>query len=229
MSSSLSQLWWKNVVRFFCFRVSFAAFAWFLVPGPCSALAGAGIGTERIAASGTPSKAQARHSPRPSLLDLMGHRVDPFAAGAAKAYVFLFIDVDCPIANRYAPEIRRLHERFSSAHVQFCLVYADPATSSAAIREHVKAFQLPGRALRDPAHEMVRISHVHVTPEAAVFLSNRQLVYHGRIDDRFVDFGKERQAPTQRDLEQTLDAVVAGKTVLLSWTRAVGCSIPTTK
>ena len=62
-----------------------------------------------------------------------------------------------------------------------------------------------------------------VTPEAAIFLPNRKLAYHGRIDDRYIDFGKARNAPTTHDLEAALEAVIAGKPVPSEATRAVGC------
>jgi hypothetical protein len=50
-------------------------------------------------------------------------------------------------------------------------------------------------------------------------------VYHGRIDDRFVDLGRERPAPTERDLFNALTAIVAGKPVARAATQPVGCFI----
>src|ERR1700686_4625573 len=48
------------------------------------------------------------------LPDLDNQLVDPFQTAAdTKAIVFLFISVDCPVSNRYAPEIRRLNEKFA--------------------------------------------------------------------------------------------------------------------
>ena len=61
-----------------------------------------------------------------------------------------------------------------------------------------------------------------VTPEVAVMVGGH-MVYRGRIDDRYVELGKERPQPTQRDLESTLDALIAGKRVAQRETRAVGC------
>ena len=43
-----------------------------------------------------------------TVFDLAGHVLDPFDATDAKAIVFIFISADCPISNRYAPEIRRV-------------------------------------------------------------------------------------------------------------------------
>ena len=60
------------------------------------------------------------------LLDLEGQSVDPLERGEARARVFVFVRTDCPISNRYAPEIKRLHERYRDQGVAFDLVYVDP-------------------------------------------------------------------------------------------------------
>ena len=80
-------------------------------------------------------------------------------------------------------------------------------------------------AVRDPGHTLVSRAQVHVTPEAAVFLPDGKLVYHGQIDDRYIDFGKDRLEPTKRDLEGKLEAIIKGEPVTPSSTRAIGCYI----
>ena len=161
-----------------------------------------------------------------SVFDLAGQRVDPFDAADAKAVIFIFLATECPISNRYAPEIRRLAEKFARTGIKFKLVYADPDVTPDAIRNHLKEFQLPPEALRDPQHGLVKLSQVRVTPEAAVFLPGRHLVYHGRIDNRYADFGKDRPEATEHDLESVLGAVLQGKPAPYSTARAVGCYIP---
>src|SRR5262245_29752868 len=44
--------------------------------------------------------------------DLSGQRVHPFAATNAKAILFVFVSVDCPICGRYVPELNRLQAEF---------------------------------------------------------------------------------------------------------------------
>jgi AhpC/TSA family len=162
-------------------------------------------------------------------LDLAGHAIAPFDAADAKAIVFIFISTDCPISNRYAPEIRRVEGDFARSGVRFWLVYADADTSSDAIRKHVKEYRLPQQVLRDPRHTLVRLAQARVTPEAAVFLPGPRLVYHGRIDNRYADLGKERPEATQHDLEEVLKAIVQGKPVPYSTAKAVGCYLPEPK
>src|SRR5579862_817879 len=130
----------------------------------------------------TPTSAQQ------SALDLNGTPVDPLHAGSSKIVVLLFIRTDCPVSNRYAPLIQRLSTEYASK-AAFFLVYPDKSTTAEAIRKHERDFGYTLAALRDPQHSLVKQSQVQVTPEAAVFDTNHRLIYHGRIDDQFVDFG----------------------------------------
>jgi hypothetical protein len=181
-------------------------------------------------AAGLLGAAGAAPGPTPSadleLLDLDGQRVKPLRDPAARAFVFVLARTDCPISNRYAPELQRLHRRFAPAGVVFRLVYPDRAETVEGIRRHLQEFGYPFGALRDPEHDLVRMVQAKVTPEVAVFVAGPagpRLAYRGRIDDRYVDFGTTRAAPTTRDLLRTLEAVVAGEVPPLRTTAAVGC------
>jgi hypothetical protein len=165
-------------------------------------------------------------APAVRLPDLDNRLVDPFLASeSSKAIVFLFASVDCPISNRYAPVVQRLYQTFSPQGVTFWLIYPNPAETPAAIRDHVKAFNYPVHALRDPKHELVKLTNVQVTPEVALFDRSDGLVYHGRIDDRYVSLGVERPSPTRSDLAEALAATLAGSKVKEASTQAVGCFI----
>ena len=160
-----------------------------------------------------------------ALEDLAGRTIEPFRASNATAIVFLFLSVDCPISNRYAPEVRRLRDKFASQPVAWRLVYPGADDSAEAIGRHVREFDLPGEAIRDPHLHFTKAARVRVTPEAAVFLPDGRLAYHGRIDDRFADLSVNRPAPTRRDLEQALEEILARKPVSHPETKGVGCLI----
>ena len=158
--------------------------------------------------------------------DLDGRPVEPMPTGSYKAIVFVFLRIDCPISNRYAPELRRLHDKFASQNVAFRLVFTEPGDLGPPIRAHLADYKLPGEALRDPEHRWAHRCGVKTTPEAAVFLADRAtLLYRGRIDDRYVDFGLTRPEPTTHDLEDAIAAALAGRTVTPATTVAVGCPI----
>jgi len=156
-----------------------------------------------------------------------GASADALAAPAGtRAIVFLFTSTECPISNRYAPEVRRIVSMFGSQGVVFRLVYPNPAEQSPAIREHIAAFGYGDamQPLRDPSLALVKYVKATVTPEAAVVVGNR-VVYVGRIDDRYVDLGLERPAPTTHDLADAIAATLAGRPVAHPTTQAVGCYI----
>lgn len=169
---------------------------------------------------------EATNSHPVQILDLAGIPVDPLRAGPARLRVFFFVSVDCPISNRYAPEVRRFCEKYTAQGVEFTLVYCDVDTTPKAIRRHLKEYQYPCPALRDPKQALARLAQIRITPECAVFNAAGQILYHGRIDNRHADFGRMRPAPTQRELQDALDAALAGRTPACTNMPAVGCRLP---
>ena len=72
---------------------------------------------------------------------------------------------------------------------------------------------------------LVQRVQAKVTPEAAVFTPSGQMVYRGRINDQFVDFGKTRPEPTSHDLVAALEATLNNHPVPTPTTKAIGCFI----
>jgi hypothetical protein len=140
------------------------------------------------------------------------------------ATVLLFTAVDCPIANRYAPELVRLASTFGD-RVRFTLVYPNHGDTAAAIERHARVFGYRMPHVRDADGSLVGQAGVTVTPEVAVFDRGGRLAYRGRIDDRYADFGVDRPTPTRRDLAIALEETLAGRTVSVPETRAIGCAI----
>jgi len=159
------------------------------------------------------------------VLDLTGLEVDPLDQPGARAIVIIFTRTDCPIANRYAPEVQRLHRAFAPKRVAFRLVYLDAGEPVQAIRTHLRQYGYDIPALRDPRHLLVSLTGARATPEAAVFTAERRMVYRGRIDDRYVDFNKVRSSPTRHDLRDVLTELLAVTPVRPRTTDAVGCFI----
>jgi peroxiredoxin len=156
--------------------------------------------------------------------NLDGKTVDPFKLSGGRVVVLLFIRTDCPVSNRYAPTLQKLHETFHGK-ADFWLVYPDTTESAARIRAHDEEFHLSIPALRDVHRELVKRSHATITPEAAVFDASAKLVYHGRIDNWYEDFGRSRSAPTTQELEDAIRNTLDGKTTLPDHADAVGCYI----
>jgi AhpC/TSA family len=160
--------------------------------------------------------------------DLDGHPIERIAPPGAKVVVLFFAASDCPISNRYIPEIERLDHEFAPQGVQFWWVYPNPGDTAAVVRRHEEQFDLHGNAVLDTEQRLTHMARATITPEVAVFLVNAEglrEVYRGRIDDRYVALGQERPAATRHDLEMAIRAVLANGTVPKAGGPAVGCSI----
>lgn len=166
--------------------------------------------------------------PRLRLEDLHGAAFDPLARLGDGPGVFVFVSTHCPISNRYAPTLVELHERLRERGIAITLVYPDPDDDRRAIEAHRREYALEMVAIRDPKHDLVDLTGVEVTPEAAVLEREGdalQIRYRGRIDDRAVEFGSFRARAKQRDLAEAIDAVLEGRPVARTPVPAVGCYI----
>jgi thiol-disulfide isomerase/thioredoxin len=155
---------------------------------------------------------------------LDGKPVDPFRVAPGKVVVLIFVRTDCPISNRYAPTIQQLSAK-AAGSAEFFLVYPSKKETADTIRNHEQEFGYKLSALRDPQHILVKQSMAQITPEAAVFDASRHLVYHGRIDNLYEDFGHARKNATTHELADAIEAAIAGKSLSNGATPAVGCYI----
>ena len=77
----------------------------------------------------------------------------------------------------------------------------------------------------DADYAITKFAGAGVTPEAVVVDAKGEVRYQGRIDNRYVDFGKYRAEATQEDLSDALNAVLNGQDVKEPCTKAIGCFI----
>lgn len=142
------------------------------------------------------------------------------------ATVLVFVDRACPAAQRYAPEIARLQREFGPRGVAFYLVDVAPAGPEQA-RLFLHDHGLEGLPLlADPSAALAGRVGATITPEAAVVTLGGRVAYRGRIDDLYYALGRTRPAATRHDLQEALEAVLAGRRVPQRFTTAYGCLIP---
>jgi hypothetical protein len=164
--------------------------------------------------------------PALQLLDAHGAARRPLDVAPGECHVLLFISVDCPIANAFAPEIARLAQDFGPRRARFFLVHTDPQVTPRIALRHADEYGLQGmRILFDSKLKLADFAQAQVTPTAAVVDDSRRLVYHGRIDDRFADYGVRRDAPTRRELRDAIQAVLNGGVPAVGHAPAIGCVI----
>jgi len=156
--------------------------------------------------------------------DLGGSPKEPLKETPGKVVVLIFVRTDCPISNRYAPLLQEMSVKYRG-EAAFWLVFPDKNESPGSIRSYLQEFNYKLPALRDTEHSLVKKSGANVTPEVAVFNAKRDLVYHGRIDDLYREFGKARRAATTHELADAIEAASKGVAPPSAAAEGIGCFI----
>ena len=153
----------------------------------------------------------------------------------SKALVVIFSAVHCPTAEVYEDRIKQLAADYRSRGVAVVMIqpnnaeavrldemgYTDLGDSleDMKLRAEHRNFNFP--FLYDGETQSVSRAYGPVaTPHAFVFDAERKLRYHGRIDSN----PREAYAKVP-DTRNAIDAVLAGTSVPLEKTPAVGCSV----
>jgi mono/diheme cytochrome c family protein len=144
--------------------------------------------------------------------------------GDKKAYALVFVDSDCPLAQKYMPVLDRLERQYREKGVQFVAVNSGPHDTVVAMAAQAVEFGVEFPFVKDSDCRVADALGVTRTPEVAVLDGKRVLRYRGRIDDRYRT-GGQRKEPTRNDLAEALDAVLAGKPVEPATTPVDGCVI----
>jgi len=168
--------------------------------------------------------------PGPPATDLNGDPVTELAPAGTRAVVLFFAASDCPISNRYIPEMQRLAKQFEPLGIHVWFVYPNPGDTAEVVRAHDLEFAIGASTALDRSQTLTRMARATTTPEAAVFVphgTSLREVYRGRIDDRYLALGSERPQPAHHDLEEAIRAVLAAKPVPQPAGPPVGCSIVT--
>ena len=160
----------------------------------------------------------------PTVRALDGSRLGVTGDGAVSVVVFM--RKNCPISNRYVPALNDLVKRFGDKGVKLYAVFADPRDTEATVKHHMESYSVPGVPALDPDHQLVDWSGAKVTPEALVLTASGKLIYRGRIDDRYADFGKAKPRASVHDLRDAIErALAGGPTPPFRSTKAVGCHL----
>ncbi len=134
--------------------------------------------------------------------------------------IFVFLSAECPVAQRYAMRLKRMHKEFSDRHVTIVGVYSNENDSVEDVQEYLKRAEYQFPIVKDADGSLARHLGATMTPQAHLIDTARVLRYRGPIDDnRYVTRVKHNY------LNDAVVSVLNGKEVQIKETPAFGCTI----
>lgn len=145
----------------------------------------------------------------------------------AKVFVVIFMCNHCPYVQACIERLVDLQRQFADRGVRFVGINSNDSTGypednfeamKVFSREHAMNFPY----LVDDTQEVARAYHAVCTPDTFVYDADRQLQYHGRIDNNWKDASKV----TSHELRDVLEAMTQGQPPISEKQYpSMGCSI----
>jgi len=138
----------------------------------------------------------------------------------AKAIIIMFWSTQCPNVQAYNDRINDLVSTYQQKGFVFWAINSNKTESSAEVAAHSSQNSYVFPVLKDNNSTVADIFGASRTPEVYVLNANREILYHGRIDDN-----RDAKLVTTHDLQNALDDIYNGKEVAVKSTKQFGCTI----
>ncbi|MBI1745089.1 MAG: thioredoxin family protein [Acidobacteria bacterium] len=141
-----------------------------------------------------------------------------------KAVVIMFIATQCPVSNAYNVRMVDMAKEYRAKGVAFVAINSNQKESVAEVAAHARKNNFPFPVLKDQDNSIADYFKAGVTPETFLLDADWIMQYHGAIDNN-----KDLAKVTSQDLRKALDALLSGRKIEKTETKAFGCAIKRVK
>ena len=136
--------------------------------------------------------------------------------------VAVFLATRCPVAQRYAMRLKRLHTEFTNndKHTTFVGIYANEEDTLDDVKAYIQKAEYKFPIVKDTAGYLPELLGATMTPQAVVIDTSGTLRYRGPIDDN-----RYENRVKHNYLHDALLATHTGDAIPLQETPAFGCTI----
>ena len=162
------------------------------------------------------------------LFDHQGGSHELYYYDDMKAVVFLVHRTQgngCPIVRNAAPRFAELAQQYGGKNVQFFMLNSNLQDNRASIAKEAAAYGYDVPILVDDTQiigeslDLIRTGEVFVLDP-----KTWTVAYHGALDDRLT-YENQKESATEHYLQDAIDDLIAGESVEVASTEALGCLI----
>ncbi|MEZ6064419.1 MAG: redoxin domain-containing protein [Planctomycetaceae bacterium] len=141
---------------------------------------------------------------------------------AEQVTVVCFLGTECPLAKLYGPRLQELATEFAGKGVEFVGINSNRQDSMEEVLQYAQGHGITFPIGKDYDHAVASRFGATRTPEVFVVKGGRQILYQGRIDDRYLP-GLTKPEANREELKAALTQIVTGQSVAVAKTEPVGC------
>ena len=134
-----------------------------------------------------------------------------------KGTLIFFTSARCPMVAAYHERIQKLAADYKAKGINVIGINSNTTENVAEIKQNIADKKLAYQILRDEGSKIADQYNAQVTPEMYLLDADGKLVYHGGVDDN-----RSAELVKANYLSAALDAMLAGKPIERSETRAFG-------
>ncbi len=146
----------------------------------------------------------------------------------SKILVIVFMCNHCPYVQAIWQRLNDLQKRFQNEDVQFIGINPNMTNSSyydeenlEKMKEYADEYNMNFPYLADETQEIARAYKAQCTPDIYVFNENRELIYHGRVDDNW----QNENEVQKEELAEALEFYLKENKIIENQNPSMGCSI----
>ncbi|MCS6873612.1 MAG: thioredoxin family protein [Pyrinomonadaceae bacterium] len=133
--------------------------------------------------------------------------------------VIIFLSAQCPVVKQYNDRINQIYDEYKTKGINFIGINSNSTESLEWVKSHAEEnYKFP--MLIDTGNILADEFSATVTPEIFLFDSQGKLVYRGAIDN-----DRSGKNVTENFLRDALNALLEGKQITKTVTKAFGCTI----
>ncbi len=141
-----------------------------------------------------------------------------------KLIAVVFLSPECPLCQNYSLVLNRLQARFGK-DLAIAGIFPGKAVSLADCRAFREKYNIRFLLLSDTQKSLVKTLGARITPEVFLLDRERNILYHGAIDNWVVALGKQRSKATENYLEDGITGYLNREPVKVKEMKPIGCFI----
>ncbi len=159
-----------------------------------------------------------------TLSDYRGREYSLEEFAEADVVIVAFLGTECPLVKLYGPRLQQIADEYADRGVVVVGINANVHDSVTEIDSFCRRHEISFPMLKDVGNVVADQFRAERTPQIFVLDSERNVRYHGRVDDQYV-VGLVRDRADREDLRIAIDELLAGDEVSVPVTTPLGCII----